>query len=148
MSLSGPSQQFGWVGHGTYAPLDIPNIFKAAGINTRWIPEVNEIFEAGLTYPAAPAPVAQDKFRIVEPVQQAKAVQSYSASIPRPVESTLLPVKTHDTANYASAYATPASAPTYESQPVGKAATTLELCIRSHFGSSQFGSSLFGAFSS
>ena len=52
MSLSGPSQQFGWVGHGTYAPLNIPNIFKAAGIKTRWIPEVNEIFEAGLSLQA------------------------------------------------------------------------------------------------
>ena len=39
-SSPGPSQTFGWVGHGRYAPLNIPNIFKAAGINTKWIPEV------------------------------------------------------------------------------------------------------------
>merc|ERR1712123_104945 len=86
---AGPSQQFGWIGHGTYAPLNIPNIFKAAGINTRWIPEVNEIFEAGLTYPSAPVAYAQDKFRIVEPVQQAKAVQSYAASGPHAVANTV-----------------------------------------------------------
>lgn len=112
MSLSGPSQQFGWVGHGTYAPLNIPNIFKAAGINTRWIPEVNEIFEAGLTYPVAPAPVAyaQDKLRIEDPVQEAKPVQSYSAKAqpaPIKVKSVPAPVKT-------SEYESPAVAPAYE----------------------------------
>ena len=46
--FSGPSREFGWVGHGgTYAPLDIPNIFKAAGIDTHWDPETNKIFETG-----------------------------------------------------------------------------------------------------
>ena len=45
--FSGPSREFGWVGHGTYAPLDIPNIFKAAGIETHWDPETNKIFETG-----------------------------------------------------------------------------------------------------
>ena len=39
----GPSQTFGWVGPGRYAPLNIPNIFKAAGINTKWIPEVTHL---------------------------------------------------------------------------------------------------------
>ena len=41
---SGPSQTFGWVGPGRYAPLNIPNIFKAAGINTKWIAEVTPFF--------------------------------------------------------------------------------------------------------
>ena len=41
-SCSGPSQEFGWAGHGSYAPLGIPNIFKVAGIDTKWDPETNE----------------------------------------------------------------------------------------------------------
>ena len=47
--VSGPSQEFSWVGHGDrdYAPLDIPNVFKAAGIDTHWDPETNKIFETG-----------------------------------------------------------------------------------------------------
>lgn len=77
---AGPSQQFGWVGHGTYAPLDIPNIFRAAGLNTQWIPGVDKVFKAGLTYPQAPTNYAQDKLRIVEPVQEAAAVLPYSYS--------------------------------------------------------------------
>jgi len=48
---AGPSQQFGWVGHGTYAPVNVPNIFKAAGINTRWTPGIDPIFQVGLLYP-------------------------------------------------------------------------------------------------
>ena len=51
----GPSQQYGWVGHGTYAPYNIPNIFQAAGINTRWIPGIDPVFQVGLLYPD-PAP--------------------------------------------------------------------------------------------
>ena len=46
-SCSGPSQEFGWAGHGSSAPLDIPNIFKVAGIDTKWDPESNKIFETG-----------------------------------------------------------------------------------------------------
>ena len=46
-TLSGPSREFGWAGHGTFAPLDIPNIFKAAGIDTHWDPDSNKIFETG-----------------------------------------------------------------------------------------------------
>ena len=52
---AGPSQQFGWVGHGRYAPLNIPNIFKTVGLNTAWIPGVNSIFPVGLNYPAPPS---------------------------------------------------------------------------------------------
>ena len=49
MIVSGPSQEFGWVGHGDrdYTPLDIPNVFKVAGIDTQWNPETNKIFETG-----------------------------------------------------------------------------------------------------
>ena len=47
LNVSGPSQEFGWVGHGTLAPLGIPNIFKVAGIDTTWDPQSNKIFEAG-----------------------------------------------------------------------------------------------------
>ena len=41
---AGPSQQFGWVGHGRFAPLNIPNIFKTIGLNTGWAPGVNSVF--------------------------------------------------------------------------------------------------------
>jgi len=126
---AGPSQQFGWIGHGTYAPLDIPNIFKAAGLNTRWIPEVDELFEAGLTYPAAPGPVAQyaqDKLRIEDPVQEAKPAlthptkpssgssPSYKASNSVPVPSYKSPTPGRDIPAVAPAYAGPVSTPARE----------------------------------
>ena len=47
---SGPSQEFDWVGHGytgNSVPLTIPNIFKAAGIDTKWDPVTNKVFETG-----------------------------------------------------------------------------------------------------
>lgn len=112
---AGPSQQFGWVGHGTYAPLNIPNIFKAAGLNTRWIPEVDEIFETGLTYPASPVAYAQDKLRIVEPEQQTKPVQTYSASAsPIRVSSASASINSHTTGTNVPTYEAPAPAPAYE----------------------------------
>ena len=52
---AGPSQQFGWVGPGRFAPLNIPNIFKAAGLNTHWDPGLNSVFPVGLKYPAPPS---------------------------------------------------------------------------------------------
>jgi len=58
---AGPSQQFPWIGHGTYAPLDVPNIFKAAGLDTHWDPENDKIFETGLLYPIPPAKLVVDK---------------------------------------------------------------------------------------
>ena len=54
-NAAGPSQQFGWVGHGHYAPLNVPNIFKAAGLNTRWIPGQDPVFEVGFLYPSPPS---------------------------------------------------------------------------------------------
>ena len=59
--ISGPSQSYGWVGHGSYAPLNINNIFKAAGINTRWIPEIDPIFTTGLLYPSPSQPLSKAK---------------------------------------------------------------------------------------
>lgn len=119
---AGPSQQFGWIGHGTYAPLDIPNIFKAAGLNTRWIPEVDELFEAGLTYPAAPSPVAQyaqDKLRIEDPVQETKPAQTYSAqpspvSSPKYKASNSVPVPSFKSPPPSTPQEEPAVAPAYE----------------------------------
>ena len=81
---AGPSQQFGWVGHGRYAPLNIPNIFAAAGLATRWTPGVDPLFEAGFSYPAPPAP-AQDKVRVVEPEQEAKPAVTTS-TVPPPAQ--------------------------------------------------------------
>ena len=51
---AGPSQQFAWAGHGGHlAPLNIPNIFRAAGLNTRWTPGIDPVFQVGLLYPSA-----------------------------------------------------------------------------------------------
>jgi len=60
---AGPSQSYGWVGHGSYAPLNINNIFKAAGINTRWIPEIDPIFTTGLLYPSPSQPLSNDSHK-------------------------------------------------------------------------------------
>ena len=58
---AGPSQQFGWLGHGRFAPLNIPNIFKTVGLNTAWLPGVNSVFPVGLNYPAPPGPASHHK---------------------------------------------------------------------------------------
>ena len=49
---AGPSQTFGWVGPGSYAPLNIPNIFKSIGLDTSWNPDENSVYPVKLTYPA------------------------------------------------------------------------------------------------
>ena len=48
---AGPSQTYGWLGHGRYAPLNIPNIFRNLGIDTSWNPAVDNVFPVGLNYP-------------------------------------------------------------------------------------------------
>ena len=48
---AGPSQTYGWLGHGSYAPLNIPNIFKNIGLDTTWNPSINSVFPVGLSYP-------------------------------------------------------------------------------------------------
>ena len=53
LHISGPSQEFDWVGHGytgNSVPLTIPNIFKAAGIDTKWDPVSNKVFETGMVF--------------------------------------------------------------------------------------------------
>ena len=50
---AGPSQTYGWLGHGKYAPLNIPNIFKNLKLDTSWNPSINSIFPVSLNYPAA-----------------------------------------------------------------------------------------------
>lgn len=100
---AGPSKQYAWVGHGRYAPLNIPNPFPDD--LPKWIPMGNNIFEAGLLYPGKPGgspvaskkpapppapPVAQSSYSapVVEQpsysVPQA-SVDSYSAPEPAPV---------------------------------------------------------------
>ena len=83
--LAGPSQEFGWIGHGTYAPLDIPNIFKAAGIDTHWNPEEDEIFETGLIYPALTTNIVVDEDP--KPTTTAATIKSPQTSVTRPPPS-------------------------------------------------------------
>ena len=75
MMMTGPSQQFGWAGHGHYAPLNIPNIFKAAGINTRWIPGQDPVFQVGLLYPSPPSQYSPP------PAPAAPAAPAYSGAV-------------------------------------------------------------------
>jgi len=72
---AGPSQQFGWVGHGTYAPVNVPNIFKAAGINTRWTPGIDPIFQVGLLYPSSPTGSTQTSYS-----SQAQSIPSVTSN--------------------------------------------------------------------
>ena len=47
------------MGHGGHlAPVNIPNIFRAAGLNTRWTPGLDPIFQVGLLY-SSPQATAQ-----------------------------------------------------------------------------------------
>ena len=111
----GPSKQYGWIGHGRYAPLNIQNPFPAD--LPKWIPMGNNIFEAGLLYPgkpggkpappppsysaAAPAPPAPPSYSApaatysAEPIipnyESAESVDSYSAPI-KPVYAPPQPV--------------------------------------------------------
>ena len=85
--FAGPSQQFEWIGHGTYAPLNVPNIFKAANLDTRWNPETDEIFEAGLIYDTLTPKIVVDKSTTLEIKTQAPQVSSSTHS------SSLLPTQ-------------------------------------------------------
>jgi len=76
---AGPSQQFGWLGHGRFAPLNIPNIFQTVGLNTAWLPGVNSVFPVGLNYPGpashhthSPGPVTVKKTTTLAPVRTEK----------------------------------------------------------------------------
>jgi len=69
---AGPSQTFDWLGHGRYAPLNIPNIFRNVGLNTYWNPEVNSIFPVGLNYPPPPSKNSSPQSKPQQPAQSIK----------------------------------------------------------------------------
>jgi len=82
---AGPSQEFGWIGHGTYAPLDVPNIFKAAGVDTHWNPEKDAIFETGLIYPALTSRIVIDK--VTQNIARTSTIPSVvSENTPTPIK--------------------------------------------------------------
>lgn len=78
---AGPSQQYGWVGHGKHAPYNVPNPFPSD--LPRWIPMGNNVFEAGLLYPgkpgSAPAPATYSP-----PATTTKPTSSYSPPVTDP----------------------------------------------------------------
>ena len=81
---AGPSKQYAWVGHGRYAPLNIPNPFPKD--SPKWVPMGNNIFEAGLLYPGKPGskpPVSSKP----PPPPPSDPVPSYSAPAPAPQPS-------------------------------------------------------------
>jgi len=126
---AGPSQQFGWVGHGEFAPLNIPNIFKAAGINTKWIPEDNKIFEAGLLYPAP----AQDKLLVEtaekEPKQPYFSVSKHTSTKPIVIDQKIpvFSVSKHTTPKAVTTIVSEFPPPTFSSsspKPVSKEVST------------------------
>ena len=91
----GPSQQFSWAGHGGHAaPLNIPNIFRAAGLDTRWTPGRDPVFQVGLLYPQATgqaAPVAPAPAPAPAPVYSPAASVKVKKSIPNTEYSRDLP---------------------------------------------------------
>lgn len=101
---AGPSKQYAWVGHGRYAPLNIPNPFPDD--LPKWIPMGNNIFEAGLLYPGKPgsAPASPKK-----PAPPPPAAPSYSAPVAQPSYSS--PQASVDS------YSAPEPAPVYNPKP-------------------------------
>jgi len=109
---AGPSKQYGWVGHGRYAPLNIKNPFPSD--LPKWIPMGNNIFEAGLLYPGKPG--------------SAPAAETYSPPAPAPVKSEpsytppqpsySQPQETYaDPPEYEDSYSAPAPQPVYNPKP-------------------------------
>ena len=80
---AGPSQTYGWLGHGRYAPLNIPNIFKNIGLDTYWNHEDNSVFPVGLNYP----PPKTQSYKIPVPVKHvAKPPPLQTYKEPTPVK--------------------------------------------------------------
>lgn len=73
---AGPSKQFGWIGHGRYAPLNIKSPFPKD--LPKWIPMGNNIFEAGLLYPGKPGSSSKPTTSYSQP-PQVPAQESYGA---------------------------------------------------------------------
>ena len=110
---AGPSKQYGWVGHGRYAPLNIKNPFPSD--LPKWIPMGNNIFEAGLLYPGKPgsAPAAPETYSPPAPAP-VKSEPSYTP--PQPSYSQ--PQETYaDPPEYEDSYSAPAPQPVYNPKP-------------------------------
>ena len=112
---AGPSKQYAWVGHGRYAPLNIPNPFPAS--LPKWVPMGNNIFEAGLLYPgkpggsSKPAPPPPPPVKS-EPSYSAPALPSYTPSASVDSYSAPKPAAPSYNAPAAPSYNAPA-APSY-----------------------------------
>ena len=74
---AGPSKQFGWIGHGRYAPVNIKSPFPKD--LPKWIPMGNNIFEAGLLYPGKPGGAQKAASSSYSPPPAAPAQESYGA---------------------------------------------------------------------
>ena len=112
--MLGPSQQYGWVGHGSYAPVNIPNIFKAAGIKTRWTPGIDPVFQVGLLYPGSNNQVSQPQNNY------APAPVNYESSVKvkKSIPNSLYKKETASKPAEAPQYQEPtATAPAYQEQP-------------------------------
>ena len=98
--FSGPSKQYGWVGHGRYAPLNIPNPFPAD--LPKWIPMRNNIFEAGLLYPGKPSGNPAPAAPPPPPPQPAYNVESSKIDIvPNPI------IPSYDSSESVDSYSAP-----------------------------------------
>ena len=111
---AGPSKQYGWVGHGRYAPLNIKNPFPSD--LPKWIPMGNNIFEAGLLYPGKPGSAPA-------PAPPAPAPVKSEPSYTPPQPSYSQPEATYaDPPEYEDTYSAPASSynqpqPVYNPKP-------------------------------
>ena len=97
---AGPSKQYGWVGHGRYAPINIKSPFPKD--LPKWIPMGNNIFEAGLLYPGKPG----SKPAVA-------AAPSYSEPPPAPAAPAA--PETYGAPAASNTYEAPVAAPSYES---------------------------------
>ena len=119
---AGPSKQYGWIGHGTYAPLGIKSPFPKD--LPKWIPMGNNIFEAGLLYPGKPGGSSFSEPAPAPPPAAPSAVPEYAPAPPPPAppvpEYQPAPSQNYDSysaPNSPPAYSPPAPQPVYNPKP-------------------------------
>lgn len=114
---AGPSKQFAWIGHGRYAPLNIPNPFPHD--LPKWIPMGNNIFEAGLLYPGKPGKAAAPAY-----TKPAPPVYTQPAPPPAPpakIEQkiTIDPIlPSYESSESVDSYSAPVKPPAPKPEPV------------------------------
>ena len=110
--FSGPSKQFAWIGHGRYAPLNIPNPFPHD--LPKWIPMGNNIFEAGLLYPGKPGKPAPPAYSPPAPSYQ--PAPPVKPAEPKYTIDPILP--SYESSESVDSYSAPVKPPAPKPEPV------------------------------